>query len=290
MQRLPVTKTPKAYIGGAFVRSESNRVFPIEIQKGKTRKFFANIPRCTRKDLRNAVEAAAKAGPGWSSRTAYNRGQVLYRLAEMMESRSAEFSEAIAMTSHKSKAQAQKEVTITVDRIIYYAGWTDKFEQVLGNTNPVAAPYFNFTVPEPMGIVGIVASDHFPLLGLLSQILPVILSGNTAVALCSETDPYPSILLGELLATSDIPGGVINLLTGFRIELIPTFATHTHIRAIDIADPSKEEQIEIEKNAAGNIKRINIRHKTNWDKKEIQNLYEIENFIELKTTWHPIGA
>ena len=290
MLRLSITKTPKVYIGGSFVRSESNNVFPIEIKKGRSRKFFANIPQCTRKDLRNAVEAAARAGPGWKKRTAYNRGQILYRLAEMMENRNSELSEAIAMTGNVSTAQARKEVITSIDRIVYYAGWTDKFEQVLGSTNPVAAPYFNFTIPEPMGVIGIIASDHSPLLGLLSQLIPAILSGNTTVALCSETVPYPTILLGELLATSDIPAGVINLLTGFRNELISTFGTHAHIRGLDIADPTKEAEIEIGKNAAKSIKRVHIRHQPNWNQKGIQNLYEIENFIELKTTWHPIGA
>ena len=228
MSRLPITKTPKVYVGGAFIRSESARVFPLRDAAGN---FFANIPQCTRKDLRNAVEAAAKAGPGWAKRTAYNRGQILYRLGEMLEARAGELADAIRLGG-ASKGAAAREVTAAVDRLIYYAGWADKYEQVLGNVNPVAAPYFNFTVTEPMGIVGIIAPDEAPLLALLSLVAPAITSGNTVVALASSAQPYPAIVLGEMLATSDLPGGVVNLLTGFRKELVPTFATHAHLRAL----------------------------------------------------------
>jgi hypothetical protein len=191
--------------------------------------FYANIPQCTRKDLRNAVEAAAKAGPGWAKRTPYNRGQIIYRLAEMIEARKADMADAL-MIGGVSKSAAAKEITATIDRLIYYAGWADKYEQVLGNVNPVASPHFNFTVTEPMGIVGLLAPEEAPLLALVSLIAPAITSGNTVVALASTAQPYPAIVLGEMLATSDLPGGVVNLLTGYRKEMVPTFR-HPHAPA-----------------------------------------------------------
>jgi acyl-CoA reductase-like NAD-dependent aldehyde dehydrogenase len=299
MARIPVTKTPKVYVGGQFIRSESGRVFPI--QKRKTRKddgaqghagLLGNIPQCTRKDLRNAVEAAAKAGPDWAHRTPYNRGQIIYRLAEMLESRSAEMAESLVISGAATKAAAAKEVAASVDRLIYYAGWSDKYEQVLGNTNPVAGPFFNFTVAEPMGIVGIIADDAAPLLGALSQIAPVIVAGNTCVCLASQEFPYPAIVLGELLAVSDLPGGVVNILTGFRKELVPTFATHTHIRGVS-AVVSQEEKKQLQLGAAESIKRVRARKRDDefdWTDDKSQGVYEIRDFIEFKTTWHPIGA
>ena len=293
-------KTPKVYVGGQFIRSESGRVFPI--QKKTTRKGYAasrgdagllgNIPQCTRKDLRNAVEAAAKAGPDWAHRTPYNRGQIVYRLAEMLESRSAEIAESLVISGAATRTAATKEVSASVDRLIYYAGWSDKYEQVLGNTNPVAGPFFNFTVAEPMGIVGIIADDAAPLLGLLSQIAPVIVAGNTCVCLASQEFPYPAIVLGELLAVSDLPGGVVNILTGFRKELVPTFATHTHIRGLN-AIVSQEEKTQLQLGAAESIKRVRARKRDDefdWTDDQSQSVYEIRDFIEFKTTWHPIGA
>jgi aldehyde dehydrogenase (NAD+) len=288
MSRLPITKTPKVYVGGAFIRSESARVFPLQDAAGN---FYANIPQCTRKDLRNAVEAAAKAGPGWAKRTAYNRGQILYRLGEMLEARAGELADAIQLGG-ASKAAAAKEVTATVDRLIYYAGWADKYEQVLGNVNPVAAPYFNFTVTEPMGIVGVIAPDKSPLLALLSLVIPAITSGNTVVALASSTQPYPAIVLGELLATSDLPGGVVNLLTGFRKELVPTFATHTHLRAIG-AVVNADERKTLALGAADSVKRTRLLKSEappDWFEASAQGLEAIRDFIEFKTIWHPIGA
>ena len=300
MPRIPVTKTPKVYVGGQFIRSESGRVFPI--QKKTTRKgdsgpgghpgLLGNIPQCTRKDLRNAVEAAAKAGPDWAQRTPYNRGQIIYRLGEMLESRSAEMTESLVISGAATKAAAAKEVTAAVDRLIYYAGWSDKYEQVLGNTNPVAGPFFNFTVAEPMGIIGIIADDASPLLGLLSQIAPVIVSGNVCVCLPSQEYPYPAIVLGELLAVSDLPGGVVNILTGFRKELVPTFATHTHIRGVS-AVVNQEEKKQLQLGAAESIKRVRARKRDDeidWTGEKAQSVYEIRDFIEFKTTWHPIGA
>jgi aldehyde dehydrogenase (NAD+) len=286
--RLPITKTPKVYVGGAFIRSESARTFSLQDSAGN---FFANIPQCTRKDLRNAVEAAAKAGPGWARRTAYNRGQIIYRLAEMLEARTADMADALALGG-ASKAAADKEIGATIDRLIHYAGWTDKYEQLLGNVNPVAAPYFNFTVTEPMGIVGILAPDDMPLLALVSLIAPAITSGNTVVALASSAQPYPAIVLGEMLATSDLPGGVVNLLTGFRKELVPTFATHAHLRAI-AGCANAEERAQLKRSAADSVKRVNLRKSEepiDWYSEKLEGLYEIRPHLEFKTTWHPIGA
>jgi acyl-CoA reductase-like NAD-dependent aldehyde dehydrogenase len=286
MSRLPITKTPKVYVGGAFIRSESARVFPIKDAAGN---FFANIPQCTRKDLRNAVEAAAKAGPGWAKRTAYNRGQILYRLGEMLEARANEMADAITLGG--ASKTAAKEVATAVDRLIHYAGWADKYEQVLGNVNPVAAPYFNFTVTEPMGIVGVIAPDEAPLLALVSLIAPAITSGNTVIALASTAQPYPAILLGEMLATSDLPGGVVNLLTGFRKELVPTFATHTHLRAI-VGAVSVEDRKTLALGAAESVKRTHLvdAGETDWFADGAQSLYAIRDTLEFKTTWHPVGA
>jgi acyl-CoA reductase-like NAD-dependent aldehyde dehydrogenase len=284
--RLPVTKTPKVYIGGAFIRSESARTFKVNDASGA---FFGNIPQCTRKDLRNAVEAAAKAGPGWAKRTAYNRAQILYRLAEMIEARSAELVGSLVRFGAR-EVDASRGMAVCVDRLIYYAGWADKYEQLLGSVNPVASAHFNFTVTEPMGVVGIIAPDTPPLLGLLSMIAPVIACGNTVVALASETMPYPAILLGEMLATSDLPGGVVNLLTGFRKELVPTFATHAHIRAV-FASANAEERRALRLGAAASVKRVRFADAgTAWPADSAQGLGFIRDFVELKTTWHPIGS
>ena len=289
MNRLPITKTPKVYVGGAFIRSESGRTFAIKDAAGR---FFANVPQCTRKDLRNAVEAAAKAGPGWAKRTPYNRGQILYRLGEMLEARTADMTDALTIGGTTSASSARREIAAAVDRLIYYAGWADKYEQVLGSVNPVAAPYFNFTVTEPMGIVGVIAPDEAPLLGLVSLIAPVIVSGNTVVALASAAQPYPAIVLGELLATSDLPGGVVNLLTGLHKELIPTFATHAHLRAIS-AVANAEERKALALGAVESVKRthfIKAEEKHDWFADAAQSLYAIRAFLEFKTTWHPVGA
>ena len=288
MKRLPITKTPKPYVGGAFIRSESARTYPIQDAAGH---FFANMPQCSRKDLRNAVEAAAKAGPGWAKRTAYNRGQILYRLGEMLEARRSEMADTLVRFG-AAKNAAAKEVDVTTDRLIHYAGWADKYEQLLGNVNPVAAPYFNFTVTEPMGIVGVIAPDAPALLGLVSLFAPIIVSGNTVVALASERTPYPAVLLGEMLATSDLPGGVVNLLTGFRQELVPTFATHTHLRGISAVANAEERQA-IRLGAAESVKRVHFAEAAtgqDWLAEGAQSLYAIRDFVEFKTTWHPVGA
>jgi len=287
MTRLPITKTPKVYVGGAFIRSESARTVALADAGGV---FFAHVPQCSRKDLRNAVEAAAKAGPGWAKRTAYNRGQILYRLGEMLEARSAELAETLVKFGAQ-KAAAAREVAASVDRLIYYAGWADKYEQVLGSVNPVASPHFNFTVTEPMGVIGVIAPDEPPLLGLISLVAPVIVSGNTVVALASERRPYPAVLLGEMLATSDLPGGVVNLLTGFRKELVPTFATHAHLRGLSaVATPDERKQLQL--GAAESVKRTHLTgpDETDWLADAAQGVYAIRDFVEFKTTWHPVGS
>jgi aldehyde dehydrogenase (NAD+) len=290
MTRLAITKTPKCYVGGAFIRSESGRVFPLNDASGA---FVANIPQCTRKDLRNAVEAAAKAGPGWARRTPYNRGQILYRLAEMLESRASEMADAIVLDGAASPDAARREVAATCDRLLYFAGWADKYEQVLGSTNAVASAHFNFTVCEPMGVIGVIASDASPLLGLVSQLAPIIVSGNTVVAHASEKHPMPAILLGEILAVSDLPGGVVNLLTGFRKETLPTFATHEHLRGLDAVTATADEKKSLGLGAAESIKRVKYRDAASLDwTAEVahESVYAIRDFVEFKTTWHPIGA
>jgi acyl-CoA reductase-like NAD-dependent aldehyde dehydrogenase len=274
---LKITKTPKCYVGGAFIRSESGRVVPMADTAGN---FLCNIPLCTRKDLRNAVEAAAKAGTGWAKRTPYNRAQILYRLAEMMEARVTELA---GFTS-------EHEVRTTIDRIVHFAGWADKYEQVLGSVNPVATPHFNFTVTEPVGIVGILAPEESALLGLMTLILPAITAGNSVVALASRTSPYSAILLGEILATSDVPGGVVNLLTGLRCDLLETFATHEHIRALAAAVDGSDARA-LQQGAAESVKRVTIMAPdTDWYANDHDSPYVIRNFTEAKTVWHPIGA
>ncbi len=274
---LTITKTPKCYVGGAFIRSESGRVAPLNDADGN---FLANIPLCTKKDLRNAVEAAAKAGAGWAKRSPYNRAQILYRLAEMLESRAAEMA---AVTS-------DQEVRATIGRIVHFAGWADKYEQVLGSVNPVASAHFNFTVTEPIGIVGILAPEDAPLLALMTLVLPAITAGNSVIALASRKSPYPAILLGEMLATSDLPGGVVNLLTGDRKDMLATFANHEHIRAV-AATASKEEATALQQGASASVKRVKILSPgTDWYSANHDSPYPIRDFTEAKTVWHPIGA
>ncbi len=283
---MKVTKTPKCFVGGAFIRSESGRVTAIDDRSGV---FFANIPLCSKKDLRNAVEAAAKGGATWSKRSPYNRAQILYRLAEMLEARSAEMTEAISLTNADAKS-AVHEVRATIDRIVHFAGWADKFEQVLGTVNPVASSHFNFTITEPVGIFGIIAPPKNPLLALVTLTLHAITAGNSVVALASSTHAYPAILLGEMLATSDLPAGVVNLLTGDATELAPTFATHEHIRAIAAAvDPHTANTLE--QGAAASVKRVRITApNADWFDATFDSAWQLRDFTEAKTVWHPIGA
>lgn len=279
-------------MGGAFIRSESGRVVSVYRCDDKTI-LLGNVPRCTRKDVRNAVEAAGSAGPGWSKRSGYNRGQILYRLAEMVESRADEMAASIIQSTGVQAEAASAEVAVAIDRLIYYAGWADKYAQVAGNTNPVAGPYFNFTLPEPMGVIGVLAEDGAPsLLGLVSQVAPIVAGGNTTVAFVSAAAPLPAILLGEMLAVSDLPAGVINLLTGKREEVLSTFATHEGLRAVDAAGVSEEERQTLGTGAARSVKRLKLRSpgEVDWLSKAAQGLEEIVEFVEYKTVWHPIGA
>jgi acyl-CoA reductase-like NAD-dependent aldehyde dehydrogenase len=263
-ERLPVRKTYKLYIGGAFPRSESGRTFEAEGQ---------NVARGSRKDLRDAVRAARGALPKWSGMTAYNRGQVLYRVAEMVETRRAEFAELCS---------GMDEVDRSVDRLVWYAGWADKLSQVLGGANPVAGPYFNFTVPEPTGVVGVLAPDEPALAGLVSRLAPPLVGGNTVVAVASERRPLAAIELAEALATSDVPGGVVNIVTGRRTELAPWLAGHMDVNAIDVTG-ADGEVADLERVAAENVKRV-VRGEADG-----QSPWQIADFLELKTVWHPIG-
>jgi acyl-CoA reductase-like NAD-dependent aldehyde dehydrogenase len=265
MSRLPVRKTYKLYIGGEFPRSESGRTYEAQ---------GANVARASRKDVRDAVRAARQAQPAWASMTAYNRGQVLYRIAEMMEARRAEFAEL---------SSGAAEVDRSIDRFVWYAGWADKLPQVLGSSNPVAGPYFNFTVPEPTGIVGIVAPEEPPLAGLVSRLAPAIVGGNSAVVLASGSSPLSAIELAEVLATSDVPGGVVNILTGYRNELAPILAGHMDVNALDLGGADGQVE-ELERLAADNVKRV-VRGSP-----DSQSPWEIAAFLELKTVWHPIGV
>jgi acyl-CoA reductase-like NAD-dependent aldehyde dehydrogenase len=262
-QRLPVQKTYKLYIGGAFPRSESGRTYLAE---------GANVARASRKDLRDAVRIARQAGGGWSGMTEYNRGQVLYRIAEMMEKRQAELA---------SLAPRKNEVDRAIDRVVWYAGWADKIAQVVGSANPVSGPYFNFTVPEPTGVTGIIAPEP-PLLGLVSRLAPVIVGGNTAVVIASEKHPLVAIELAECLATADVPPGVVNILTGLRKELAPVLAAHMDVAALDLTG-ADGDVAELERLGAENVKRM-VRGRA-----DSQSPYDIAAFLELKTVWHPIG-
>jgi acyl-CoA reductase-like NAD-dependent aldehyde dehydrogenase len=265
MARLPVKKTYKLFIGGAFPRSESGRTYEAQGQ---------NVARGSRKDARDAVVAARAAQPKWAGATAYSRGQVLYRIAEMMESRAAEFAE---LSSGKA------EVEQAIDRWVWYAGFADKLAQVLGSSNPVAGPYFNFTVPEPAGVVATLAPDEPPLLGLVSRIAPALVGGNAVVAVASETQPLAAVELAEVLATSDVPGGAVNILTGYRAEIGPWLASHMDVNAIDLTG-ADGLRADLEAAAAGNVKRVVL------GAPDSQSLYEISAFLELKTVWHPIGV
>ncbi len=265
MSRLPVKKTYKLFIGGAFPRSESGRTYEAEGQ---------NVARASRKDVRDAVTAARGAQPKWASATAYNRGQVLYRIAEMMEARVKEFADLCS---------GKDEVHRAIDRWVWYAGFADKLAQVIGSSNPVAGPYFNFTIPEPTGVVAVVAPDDPPLLGLVSRIAPALTGGNAVVAVASETRPLAAIELAEAIATSDVPGGVVNLLTGQRAELAPWLASHMDVNAIDVTG-ADGLRADLEAAAAENVKRVVV------GTADGQSLYDISSFLELKTVWHPIGT
>jgi acyl-CoA reductase-like NAD-dependent aldehyde dehydrogenase len=281
-----VRKTYKLFIAGAFPRSESGRTYPISDRDGA---FLANVAQASRKDLRDAVVAARKANPGWAAATAYNRGQVLYRIAEMLEGRRAQFAEEVAASEGSSASDADRQVTTAIDRWVWYAGWSDKLEQVLGAANPVAGPYFNFSVPEPTGVVGIIAPASSSLLGLVSVLAPVIVSGNTAVVLSAPERPLAAVTLAEVLATSDLPGGVVNVLTGDVTELAPWLASHQDVDALDLAGAGDGEA-DLERAAADTVKRVLRPGPAEPDWTAEPDLTRLTAFLETKTVWHPVGV
>ena len=283
-ERVPVKRTAKLFIGGAFPRSESGRSYEVHAKDGR---LLARAARASRKDLRDAVKAARAAQSGWAGMTAYNRGQILYRVAELMEGRRAQFEAELADAGAKDPA---KGVDAAIDRWVWYAGWSDKIGQVLGGTNPVAGPYFNFTIPEPTGVVGIVAPGEQSLLGLVSRLAPAIVSGNAAVVIASEPSPLPAVSLGEVLATSDVPAGVVNLLTGVTAELVPWLAGHMDVNAIDVTGVPEDLLATAEELAAENVKRVHRAADLEPFGDEAQSPYEITALMEFKTVWHPIGA
>ena len=280
-ERLSVLKTYKLYINGAFPRSESGRSFEVNDHQGA---FLSNAALASRKDLRDAVSAARNAQNGWSKATAYNRGQVLYRIAEVMEGRRDQFVEEITSLIGCSKKKATKEVDATIDRWVWYAGWSDKLSATFGNTNPVAGPFFNFTVPEPVGVVGIIPATSPTLLSISSAIAAAIVSGNTAVVIAPSSNPLSAITLGEVCATSDVPAGVINILTGSVDELSPWLAAHMDIDALDLSGVPIESRAELAVASVENLKRIAA-----FDSVDAPPLATMHAFLEAKTIWHPIG-
>jgi len=285
VSRLEVAKTYKLYIGGNFPRSESGRSYPALDHRGE---IVARVAAGTRKDLRMAVRAARSAQPGWAARSGYNRGQILYRVAEMVEDRASAFTAAIRL-SGVGAAGARREVSRSIDRLVWYAGWADKFAQVLGNLNPVSGPFFNISVPEPTGVVGIIAAESSPLLGLVSRLAPVIVSGNTTVVLASEQWPTPAITLAEALATADVPGGVVNILTGPKAGMVPYLSSHLDVNAVDAYGSEPGQMEEIEQAAAGGAKRVVRPPEVKLDWANAQSPYMIAAFTEIKTVWHPKG-
>ena len=283
-KRLTVLKTYKIYIGGKFPRTESGRYYIATNRKGEK---LANVCLSSRKDFRDAVGAARAAVGDWSSRAAFNRGQILYRIAEMLEGRKAQFVEEL-MRQDASKAAAEKEVTMAIDRMIYYAGWCDKYQQINSTVNPVASSHFNFSVPEPMGVVSVIAPQHDSLLGMVSVIAPIIAGGNTCVVLASHAKPLCAITFAEVINSSDVPGGVINILTGKVSELAPFFADHMDVNAVVSCDDDAAVNKMISEKASLNLKRVIKREDINWNAHEEQSPYLIMDTQEIKTTWHPI--
>ncbi|HEY4799700.1 MAG TPA: aldehyde dehydrogenase family protein [Bacteroidia bacterium] len=283
MERIDVQKTYKIYIGGQFPRTESGRFYPLQNKKGE---MIANICLSSRKDFRNAVVAARGAFSGWSSRTAFNRSQILYRIAEMLEGRREQFvSELVLQGANKN--DAEKEVSLSIDRLVYYSGWCDKYSQIFSTVNPVSSSHFNFSVPEPMGVVSVIASEENSLIGLVSAIATVIAGGNTCVALASESKPLCAVTFAEVLNSSDVPGGVVNILTGKTSELLEHFSNHMDVNAVVYCRKNRDEIKLIQENSSLNVKRCFIRSE-NRMKESSQNPYFIFDTTEIKTTWHPI--
>lgn len=289
MARIDVRKTYKLYIGGAFPRSESGHSYEVQDSKGK---FVANAAKASRKDVRDAVVAARKAFPGWSGRTAYNRAQILYRIAEVMEDRRPQFVQAVQQSEGGSAAAAGRQVDEAIDRLVWYAGWADKLAQVVGNANPVAGPFFNHSAPEPTGVVGVLAPESSSLLGLVSVVAPVIVTGNTTVVVSSYSRPLPAVTFAEVLATSDVPGGVVNLLTGDAASLGPWLAAHMDVNAIDLCGLAGDDAVttELEVAAADNLKRVRRAPAAEPDWTATPALSTMTDFLEIKTVWHPIGV
>ena len=283
-RRLEVLKTYKIYIGGQFPRTESGRYY---IPANAAGKKLANVCQSSRKDFRDAVVSARGAFGGWSSRAAFNRGQILYRMAEMLEGRKAQFIDEL-IQQDASKSKAEKEVNLAIDRLIYYAGWCDKFQQIFSSVNPVASSHFNFSVPEATGVVSIVAPQNDSLLGLVSVIAPVIVGGNTCVVLASESKPLCSVTFAEVLNSSDLPGGVVNILTGKVSELAPWFVNHMDVNATIFCENDSEIKKMMQDKSAQNLKRIFFYDKIKWNTNEGQSPYFIQDTQEIKTTWHPI--
>ena len=290
--RIEVRKTYKLYIGGAFPRTESGRAYEVLDAKGR---LLANASRGTRKDIRDAVRAARTAFPGWAARTAYNRSQILYRIAELMEGRREQFVADVIAAEGLTRPRATRSVDAAIDRWVWYAGWADKYPQLVGTVNPVSGPYFNFSVPEPTGVVGVIAPEGSSLLGLVSRLAPVIVSGNAAVVISSETRPLPAVTLTEVLATSDVPGGVVNLITGLRNELVGHLAAHMDVNGLDAFGVPPDEAAALEDLAVENVKRF-VRppaaglDRYDWLADSAQSPYLIGEYVEIKTVWHPIGA
>jgi acyl-CoA reductase-like NAD-dependent aldehyde dehydrogenase len=283
-----VQKTYKLFIGGKFMRGENGRVLLAHASNGR---LLANYCRASRKDFRDAVKAARSAVDGWSKQSAYLRGQVLYRAAEMLEMRQSELREELSRGNGQRKKNAQDETTLAVDRLVHYAGWTDKFSQIFGTVNPVATSHFNFTTPEPTGVVVVVCPDEPPLLALVSLVAPVILAGNTAVVLASPTRPLPALTFSEIIATSDLPPGVINIITGDRAELAPHFASHKDVNGIVDATDDEKIGTELQRGGGFNVKRYVQRDlaPAAWQTEEAESPYWILDTVEMKTAWHPIG-
>ncbi len=298
-ERVEVRKTFKLYVGGAFPRSESGRSYAVHAaaRAGRQGAFLANAAMASRKDARDAVVAARGAQKGWAGATAYNRGQVLYRVAEVMQGRAAQLAAEVAAAEGITPAKASALVDLSIDRWVWYAGWADKLAQVVGGLNPVAGPFFNISAPEPTGVVAVLAPQRSSLLGLVSVVAPVIVSGNTCVVVTSQQRPLPAVTLGEILATSDVPGGVVNLLTGVTAEMAPWLAAHRDVNAIDLAGAAGADDVEwgaLEAAAAGNLKRV-LRpagdgvEAVEPDWRPVPDLTRMTAFLETKTVWHPKG-
>ncbi len=284
--RLRVRKTYKLYLGGAFPRSESGRSYPVTTPRGT---LLAHAAQASRKDLRDAVTKARGAVGGWSGATAYNRGQVLYRVAEILDGRREQFAAEVKDAEGGTAAAASKQVDAAIDRWVYYAGWADKYAQVMGSTNPVAGPYFAFSLPEPTGVVGVIAPQESSLLGLVSVLAPVLTSGNTAVVVASQDRPLPAVGLAEVLATSDVPAGVVNILTGYTSELAPWLASHKDVNAIDLTGVAEADRPALQVAAADNVKRV-LAPPVDEDLSADPGLRRLGAFVETKSVWHPIGV